>query len=208
MARKKGTTNVSGKSIKDILNTDIETFNKWGESDLRRNLSRLVSAGNKRIVRLENAGIVSPAYHSLGTDKRFTTKLPSNISATQRVNKLRQEFSRLANFLKAKTSSITGAKRFMKESYERLSQATGYSTKQLKNIDLGKVYSMLHKLQEQNPSIRTGTEGSPQVRDYIIEQMIKNPNITEEELFKKAYEKSMNIYDEENDETEEFEFDL
>ena len=45
--------NVKGLKISDILNIDLETFNKLNEKELRALTSRLVSAGNKRIRRLQ-----------------------------------------------------------------------------------------------------------------------------------------------------------
>ena len=91
-SKKPKSVSVSGLSVNDIMEIDLDTFNKLGEKDLRAYTSRLVSASNKRIRRLEKHGIVSPAYSSLGTDVRFSTKLPKGTSKQQRVNALRNEF--------------------------------------------------------------------------------------------------------------------
>ena len=206
MTKSKKTIDVSGMSISDIMGMDIREFNRLKESDLRAVTSRLVSAGNKRVRRLQSKHISSPALAKLGTDVRFSTKLPKGTPKEQRVNLLRQEFSRVRNFIASKTSTISGHKKFIRESYQRLSQDTGQSISDLKRIDLGKVYEMLHKLQESNPSIRPGTDGSSQVRNYIIEQIIKNPEISEQQLFARATKLSEKIYNDTNDETEEIEF--
>lgn len=203
MAKKKGTIDVSGMSISDIMNIDINTFNKLGESDLRRITSRLVSAGNKRIRRLESAGITSPAYSSLGTSgNKFSTKLPKGISATQRVNALRQEFSRTRGFLSMKTSTISGYNEYIKEMKEEISESTGLSKKDLKGVDLGKAFATLHKLQQSgkipvnNTGTKGGSKGSIHARNYIISQMVENPTISEEDLMKETQEDYNDYYDE------------
>lgn len=208
MAKKKGTIDVSGISISDIMNIDINTFNKLGESDLRRITSRLVSAGNKRIRRLESAGITSPAYSSLGTSgNKFSTKLPKGISETQRVNALRQEFSRTRGFLSMKTSTISGYNEYIKEMKEEISESTGLSKKDLKGVDLGKAFATLHKLQQSgkipvnNTGTKGGSKGSIHARNYIISQMVENPTISEEDLMKDTQEDYNDYYDE-TEETE------
>ena len=80
--------NVKGLSIKDILNIDLDAFNNLSESDLRKITSRLVSASNKRIRRLKEHDINSPALRGMGDMESFSTKLDPNISNQQRVNQL------------------------------------------------------------------------------------------------------------------------
>lgn len=208
MAKKVGTIDVTGLSIGDIMNVDIDTFNKLGESDLRRLTSRLVSAGNKRIRALENRGITSPAYNSLGTNgQRFSTKLPKNISVTQRVNALRQEFSRVRNFLSSKTSTISGYNEYVKEMKEEISESTGLSMKDLKGVDLNKAFETLHKLQQagkipvNNTGTKGGSRGSLHARNYIISQMVENPSIDMDDLMKDT-EEDYNDYYDETEETE------
>lgn len=208
MAKKKGTIDVTGLSINDIMNFDINDINRMGESDLRRVTSRLVSAGNKRIRLLEKRGIKSPAYNSLGTSgQKFSTKLPKNVDVTQRVNTLKQEFSRVRNFLSMKTSKVSGYNEYINEMKEDISESTGISKKEINKMDLGKVFETLHKLQEDNkiPVNTTGTKGgskgSIHARNYIISQMKENPEIDIDDLMKSTKED----YDDYYNETEETE---
>lgn len=210
MAKKKkyGTIDVTGLSIQDIMNMDINDINRMGESDLRRVTSRLVSAGNKRIRLLEKRGIVSPAYSSLGTSgNKFSTKLAPDVDVTQRVNSLKQEFSRVRNFLAMKTSTISGYNKYINEMKEDISASTGLSKKDLKSVDLGKAFATLHKLQQSGkiPVNTTGTKGgsrgSTHARNYIISQMVDNPTISEEDLMKMTQEDYNDYYDE-TEETE------
>ena len=53
LSRSKNRYNVAGKSINDLLNIDYATINKMKKEDLREVTNRLVSAGNKRLRRME-----------------------------------------------------------------------------------------------------------------------------------------------------------
>ena len=201
MAKKKKsirTIDVTGLSINDITGIDLDTFNRMKEKDLRAITSRLVSASNKRIRALEKKGISSPAYQSLGTDTRFSTKLPKGTSKEQRVNLLRQEFSRARNFLASKTSTISGYKSYVKGIKEDIESSIG---KSIKDVDLSKAFERLHKLQESGvlPSytgVKGGSKGSIHARDYIIETMLDNPDITDKDIFKLTQEDYNEYYEE------------
>lgn len=201
---KKGSINVSGLSINDIMNMDLNTFNKLGESDLRRITSRLVSAGNKRIRRLETKGIITPAYRGLGSNTRLSTKLPKGVDKTQRVNALRQEFSRARSFLSAKTSTIGGYKQFTEQVKTDLADSLGVKKSSLKSINISKGYEIFHKLQESGQISGKGSKGSIQMRNYIMNQMLENPDISDSALMQRAIDYDNELYEEE--ETEESEW--
>lgn len=100
---------VSGMSVQDILNMDINTFNKLNTSDLRKVVGRLVSAGNKRLRSFERAGESSPATrHVAKSGGAFSTK-------GKDLNALRAEYTRAKNFLQAKTGTRKGWKQVKKE---------------------------------------------------------------------------------------------
>lgn len=194
--QRKSTIDVTGMSISDIMDIDIQSFNKLSESDLRRYTSRLVSAGNKRIRKIESAGITTPAYRNLGTIKRFSTQVGKDLTGTQRLNKLRQEFSRVRNFLTSKTSTIRGQKAVVKAVKENLAKSTGLSMKEINKINLSKGFETFHKLQESGRIPSKGSDGSPKFRDFIIQQMAENPEISEESLMKMTEEHYNEIYEE------------
>lgn len=90
---------VSGLSIDDILNMDIDEFNKLNLSDLRKITGRLVSAANKRLRRFAASGIFTPATRAVErSGGSFSTK-------NKPLNALRSEFARAKTFLSAKTST-------------------------------------------------------------------------------------------------------
>lgn len=196
--------NVKGLKINDILNIDLDTFNNMNESDLRHITSRLVSAGNKRIRRLEEKNINTPAYFSLGKEKKFTTKLDENVTEQQRVNQLRHTFAKLRSFMTSETSTIGGYNKFVKRTRKRIAKELNIPEKTLKDkIDIGKLFDTLHKLQERGVvNSYRGSVGSTHARDIIAEMMINNENVTEENVMKWIEESVTKAYEEEQEKEE------
>lgn len=108
---------------------DFSDYMKAGEvKENRKKISRLVSLANKRLKRLENAGLNdSPAYQKwveAGAEK-FSVKGKDH-------NELQRELSRLKNFIESETSTVRGVNNVLKQ----MAQNTGieYSNMQdLKN---------------------------------------------------------------------------
>lgn len=201
--------NVKGLKISDILNIDLDAFNKLNESELRALTSRLVSAGNKRIRRLQEHDINSPAIQHLGKEKGFSTKLLSDISKQQRVNALRGEFARARSFLTSETSTIGGYKKFVKRTKQRIANELNMPVKEVeKRLDVGRLFDLFHKAQERGlVSSYRGSEGSLQARNIIAEILIDKPDVTEDSLMDWLEEQSDELYEDQEeleDETEEF----
>lgn len=94
----------------------------------RREASRLVSMANKRLIRLEaNKLTDAPAYQKLveimGTKPRFGIRGKS-------YNEVQREVSIMRQFLNAKTSTVRGANRVLKE----MARNTGIKYKNLKEL--------------------------------------------------------------------------
>ena len=134
---------VSGLSVNDILNMDIDTFNKLNEKDLRKVVGRLVSAGNKRLRNFEKTGESSPAT-------RYVKKSGGYFSTKGKdLNSLRSEYARAKNFMLSKTSTKTGYKKVKKETAKNLlKKGLKISPEQLD--DILKAYE---KLKELDPSV-------------------------------------------------------
>ena len=109
--------NVSGLSINDILSMDWTDIQKLNRRDLAQLTSRLASAGNKRLRRLEKAGLnETPAYTAIkrsGGD--FSVK-------NKTINELRHEYNRVRTFLSpsTKTSTVRGAREVERTFKKRL----------------------------------------------------------------------------------------
>ena len=201
--------NVKGLKITDILDIDLDTFNNLNEKELRALTSRLVSAGNKRIRRLQKHDINSPAMQSLGNEKVFSTKLSKDTSKQQRVNKLRAEFSRARSFLTSETSTISGYKKFKKRTIKKIASDLNMPEKVVeKTLDVNRLYDLLHKAQQKGlVSSYRGSRGSIQARNIIAEILIDKPNIDENNLMEFLEETQEYYYEDQEeleDETEEF----
>lgn len=207
--------NVKGLKVKDILNIDLDAFNNLNESQLRALTSRLVSASNKRIRRLKERDINSPAMRGLGDIEQFSTKLNEDIKPEQRVNQLRSRFAKIRNFMTSETSTISGFNKFVKRIKTKLAEDLGMTYKDVDTkLNVGKMFDLLHQAQKDGLiSSYRHSKGSLQGREIITEQMIDNPEMSYEDLKKILKEKKDILYEESEkaeqedleDETEETE---
>jgi len=201
--------NVKGLKITDIMDIDLDAFNRLTESELRHLTSRLVSAGNKRIRRLKAKDINSPALQGLGKEMAFSTKLPKGTSRQQRVNKLRAEFSRARSFLTSETSTVSGYKAFAERTKERIASELGMDARTLgEKLDLNRLFDILHKAQEKGIiSSYRGSQGSIQARAIIADFLVEDPNMDEDELMARLEREADRMYEEReliDDETDDF----
>lgn len=194
MAKRKqySAVDVTGLSIRDIMDIDLDTFNSLNERELKQLTSRLVSASNKRIRRMEERGINSPAMQSLGSDKTFSVKLPPNVSNKQRVNKLRSEFARARNFLGMRTSTLGGYRKYEREVRVNLESDIG---RKLTADEINTAYKILHKMQQSGEVAGRKTAGSYQARKMIFEQLYNNPDTFDDELMEDVRDEYNEYYD-------------
>lgn len=106
-------------AIKDLSNIDYVEVMKD-----RKQISRLVSAANKRIVRLKNNQLEdSPAMRFVPDSGKFSIR---NLHG----NALRSEVARIRSFLKAQTSTIRGYDKLLKD----LADTTGMDYNRVRDI--------------------------------------------------------------------------
>lgn len=107
----------------------------------RREASRMASLANKRVKRLEDAGLTdSPAYKAyLETGGKFGVK-------GKTYNELQQEVSRLKSFIEAKTSTIKGTTAVLQE----MASNTGITYTDLKDLRLksAKFFELSSKVEQ------------------------------------------------------------
>lgn len=181
---------VSGKSIKDILNMDIETFNKLNTSDLRKVVGRLVSAGNKRLRSFEKVGESSPATRNVGKSGGvFSTRAKD-------LNALRSEFVRAKNFLESKTGTIKGWRETKKEIIKGLKKY-GVEMSESQFNDVWRAYDDLKEL---SPDVANKGLKYTVLKD--IADMVNDTNKSAEEIaltlnnnISKIYEEQVDLYD-------------
>ena len=198
--------NVKGLSIKDILEMDFSDIQKLNRKELANVTSRLVSASNKRVRRLEKSELgESPALRSLKARTGGQTILSvKNKSQGQ----LQRAFVQAKSFLSSKTSSISGYKKVIKNIKKTISERVG---KNVTEIDVSKLYSTLHKAQELGLVDKRGSKGSEHAVNEIIDILERNPDKSIDDIiediddwYSQMYEEDFNDYDEEDNDDDIF----
>lgn len=175
---------VSGMSVQDILNMDIETFNKLNTSDLRKVVGRLVSAGNKRLRSFERAGESSPATrHVAKSGGAFSTK-------GKDLNALRSEFTRAKNFMQAKTGTRKGWKQVRKETIQGL-QKHGVEMNENQFESVWKAYEDLKEL---SPEVANRGLKYSVLKD--VADMVTDTDKSADEIAMAIHENLSQIYEE------------
>lgn len=122
--------------VQRVMNTDVQKLEAMTRAELAHEVSILASAANKRLRRLEKAGFgdtggPTPAY-------AYTMRQGGNFSVKGKTkDQLLNELKRAKGFLGAKTSSVRGANRSVKETNAFLAKMETNKLKQ-KAIEKGK----------------------------------------------------------------------
>ena len=175
---------VSGMTVQDILNMDNATFNKLTESEMRKVVGRLVSAGNKRLRSFERAGESSPATrHVEKSGGAFSTK-------GKDLNALRAEYTRAKNFMQAKTGTRKGWTKTRRETIEGLrKQGVEMSEKQFE-----KVWNAYEDLKELSPEVANRGLKYSVLKD--VANMVTDENKSADEIAMALHENLSQIYEE------------
>ena len=188
---------VSGLSIEDILNMDVVDFNKLQEKDLKLVVGRLVSAANKRLRRMKNKGLTSPAMVSLA---RSDGGLLFSVKG-KNTNQLRKEYARARNFLSKETSTIKGYSKVLKKTVKTLrDRGIELSPDELENV-----FKVWNKLVEIDPTIKLHDYkydlwediakmfGSKPIEDIIIDIQQRYTELYEQQQ-EQQYGKEVTLY--------------
>ena len=149
--------NVSGLSVNDIISMDWTDIQKLNRRDLAQLTSRLASAGNKRLRRLEKAGLnETPAYTAIkrsGGD--FSVK-------NKTINELRSEYNRVRTFLSSstKTSTVRGAEKVENSFRKRLGLEEGENMSESQRKKFWEGYRMF----EENNKAQVFNIGSGEIQ--------------------------------------------
>lgn len=109
-------------NVSDYLTMTPTELSKLPERELRKIVSQLASAANKRVKRLRAAplGESSKAYQYAAEGGSRTSDGGFFSTKGKNLNQLRAEYSRLRHFMKMKTSTAGGWKKVRKEFTERM----------------------------------------------------------------------------------------
>lgn len=149
-----------GYSIGDIMDMGIEEFSNLSKSQLREAVSRLASAANKRLKRVSKDDIVSPAQiEASESGGKFSTKGKSEIE-------LQVEFRRVSNFLRDKTSTVTGARQLEDEVRTELRKRYRIGIDKSNFRDMLKTFKTLY---DESPSTQARKLRYGKLKDFDIE---------------------------------------
>ena len=124
----------------ELLNLSSVEISKLKKPQLRKIVQTLASTSNKRLKRLQQKGISTPASRYVNKSGKFSTK-------GKNINQLRAEYIRAKNFLQSKTSTLKGYKQFKKEVQKNLSE------KGISSDNLEPIFNIYEKLKDINPSV-------------------------------------------------------
>lgn len=178
---------VKGKSVNDILNMDYKDFISLNYSDMRKAVSRLVSAGNKRIRRLESKGLETGATDFVNRSGGYFSTKGKNL------NQLRAEFSRAKAFFGMKSSTIKGLKEVRKGMQERLTEFN--KGQKIPDSVMDKVMRAYEELKRIDPSVVNKRE-KYNILQSVYEETVNNPDSNVGEVAMKMKDRVTELYEE------------
>ena len=111
----------------------------------------MVDAANKRIRRLEESGVYSPALENLkdrmGDNPRFSGKgVNYGKLSSEQAEKLAEDYLKVSNFLNDKTSTTKGARKLENQFFKLIN-----ADQSERGIDKGKFWDVVNKLKIKDP---------------------------------------------------------
>ena len=133
--------NVTGKSVSELLDMNPD---KLSAADLRQVVSRIASAGNKRLKRLEESGMYSPAADDvIENGGKFSVKNKSR-------DDLLTEFKREREFFDKKTSSVRGIRDIRNRTAKTL-ESRGVTN--INKEQIGEAFAVYDRLKKYDPCV-------------------------------------------------------
>ena len=161
--------NIKGLKITDIMDMDWNDLNKLTPQEMKQITSRLVSAANKRIRRLEKAprGTESFAYQVVEErGRKFSVR-------RKNTNQLRNEFKNVRAFLKYKTSTTKGWKEYREKMEQRVSGATDGESQEWSERTWSKFWKVYRRMEEKHGgSFQKGD--SDRIQQMLHEIFVEN----------------------------------
>ena len=170
---------IRGKSVEQITDIPWKELEKLTESQLRTVVGRLVSAGNKRMRRMEASamkGSEDAQFMFVQGGKMGTYNQLKFSTVGKDKQQLLEEFKRARSFMKSETSSLSGQKRIRKKSLEGLRNA-GVDIGNLSPANYDRFWKAYEKLKELNPKI-----AEKNFKYEILEKMAKRVYINSDKL--------------------------
>lgn len=197
--------NLNGVSIDELTNLSATQIKQYDRKNLAKIVTKLSSAANKRVKRLEKSGYNTPALRRSYRGEHFGSK-------GKNLKQLRSEYKRVSSFLKSETSTVKGYKAFLnrlsKKFNEKGVKVGGGSTKEMQDF-IDKETRIYDWLKERNPYIDESMykySVMPKLSEYINQGNLSESAIKRrmQKYIKEEYKK---IQESRNIDTSEF-FDI
>lgn len=175
--------NLKGLTIEQIKQLTWEELNSLSRKELAQVTSRLVSASNKRIKRLEKTkrGTSSFAYQTVEQRGRKFSVRGKN------VNQLKSEFKNARNFLNMKTSTVKGWNKYRKEMETRTGQITSGESYEWSDRTWKKYWKVYRRFEESHGG--TFKKGdSDRIQQMLTEVMNSNDKRRSADSFQQLIE--------------------
>ena len=185
--------NLTGKSVKDLIHLSATQIKGYDRQNLARIVTKLDSAANKRLARLEKAGYNTPAMRAAKVDKgeRFSV-------AGKNLKELRAAYIRVSNFLKSDTSTKKGYKSFLKKMQKAFAdkgvKIGGRTDKDAQDF-IQKETKIFDWLKERNPIIEES--GYKYEAMKIISEYVSQDNLSESAIKRRMAKWLKETYEEE-----------
>lgn len=141
--------NLNGISIDKLTNLSATQIKQYDRKNLAKIVTKLSSAANKRVKRLEKSGYNTPALRQSYRGEHFGSK-------GKNLKQLRSEYKRVSSFLKSETSTVKGYKAFLnrlsKKFNEKGVKVGGGTTEEMQDF-IDKETRIYDWLKERNPYI-------------------------------------------------------
>lgn len=166
MAKPSKTINVNGLSVKDILKMNVNDFRGVSTANLKQVTSRLVSAMNKRIVRLGKSeiGRLSPTYQAFERRGKYSVRNLTRESTIQVFKNLKESFS--------KKTSLREWKVEREEVLRKIDLEFLKDDTQLES----KFWKLYHDYESQDKRLQNIKGVSSEVLAYFKKRFERNPN--------------------------------
>lgn len=184
---------LSGVSVNQLLNIGATELKGYDRDNLSRIVTKLNSAANKRLTRLEKEGYNTPAMRKNHVDKgeRFSVK-------DKNLKQLRAEYIHVSSFLKDSTSTVKGYKSFLhtlKNKFNEKGVKIGGGTAKEVQDFIDQETKIYDWLKERNPLIEeSGYKYEAMLR---ISEMVEQKNLSERAIKRRMNQWVKKVYKEE-----------
>ena len=197
--------NLKGIPIDKLTNLSATQIKQYDRKNLAKIVTKLSSAANKRVSRLQKSGYNTPALRQSYRGEHFGSK-------GKNLKQLRSEYKRVSGFLKSETSTVKGYKAFLnrlsKKFKEKGVKVGGGSIEETQEF-IDKETRIYDWLKERNPYIDESMykySVMPKLSEYISQGNLSESAIKRrmQKYIKEEYKK---IQESRNIDTSQF-FDI